>query len=167
MIDNVFQLRGTTQSVTRDATNIANNAKFGDRTLIPSIAAQRSIGVEYVNIHAPELGVSGKADGDRAMSDLTREEVKAQIDASEARTEVKIARLEGKIDLAISKLDSLRDDNKVVRTNQWVIGFGLALLIVAVATLFPAFFSIGTQVKDMVDNEVQLHFQTPPSKNNK
>jgi len=71
--------------------------------------------------------------------------VEAKIAAAEARTDTKIVRSEGKIDLVLSridvlsaKIDELRDDNRSVRANQWVIGFGLAVLIVAVAALLPS-----------------------------
>ncbi len=83
--------------------------------------------------------------------------VYAKIAAAEVRTDTKVVRLEGKIDLVLSRLDgmsakfdALRDDNRSARANQWIIGFGLAVLIVAVAALFPVFFSIGTQVRDLV-----------------
>jgi len=99
---------------------------------------------------------------DRNMSDLTIEEVQSHIGAAEARTDTKIARLEGKIDLVISKLDSAKDDSRTIRNNQWVIFFGLALLIVGVVTLFPIFFNVGAQIKDMVDSAVQSHFATKP-----
>jgi hypothetical protein len=88
----------------------------------------------------------------------------AKIAAAEARTDTKIMRLEGKVDLVLSnlsnmtsKFDALRDDNRAVRANQWVIGLGLAVLIVAVAALFPVFFSIGTQVRDLIHSEVKDH----------
>jgi hypothetical protein len=81
--------------------------------------------------------------------------VDAKIAAAEARTDTKIVRLEGKVDLVLSRLDALRDDNRAVRANQWVIGFGLAVLIVAVAALLPVFFSIGTQVREIVHSEIQ------------
>jgi hypothetical protein len=51
--------------------------------------------------------------------------------------------MERKLDLVLSKLDGVRDDNRSTRANQWVIGLGLAVLIVAVTSLFPVFFSIG------------------------
>jgi len=90
----------------------------------------------------------------------------AKIAAAEARTDTKIARLEGKLDLVVSKLDerfdglrdkidALRDENRATRANQWVIGFGLAVLIIAVAALFPVFFDLGSKVRDMVDHAVQ------------
>ncbi len=95
----------------------------------------------------------------------------AKIAAAEARTDTKIARLEGKVDLAVAKIDAigerisglserfsgLHDDNRATRANQWVIGFGLAVLIIAVAALFPVFFDLGSKVRDMVDHAVQAH----------
>jgi hypothetical protein len=81
--------------------------------------------------------------------------VDSKIAAAEARTDTKIVRLEGKVDLVLSKFDALRDEIRSLRANQWVIGFGLAVLIVAVAALFPVFFSIGTQVRDLVHSEIQ------------
>src|SRR6185437_8747135 len=90
----------------------------------------------------------------KEMTDLTREEMQARIEASEARTDTKIARIDGKLDLVLSKLDSAKSDNLVIRTNQWVIGLGLAVLIIAVFALFPVFFGLGTQIRDMVDSAV-------------
>jgi hypothetical protein len=91
------------------------------------------------------------------MADHTREEIDAKIAASEARTDTKIARLEGKLDLVLSKLDSVMGDNRVTRTNQWVIGFGLAALLITIAALLPVFFGIGVQIKDIVDHAVETH----------
>jgi hypothetical protein len=95
----------------------------------------------------------------KEMADLTREEVQLRIENSEAKNDTKIVRLESKLDLVLSKLDAAKSDNLAIRTNQWVIAFGLALLIIAVVALFPVFFSIGTQIKDMVDNAVQTHLK--------
>ena len=92
----------------------------------------------------------------------------AKVAAAEARTDTKLARLEAKLDLIVSKmderfdalrekLDGLRDDNRATRANQWVIGFGHAVLIIAVAALFPVFFDLGSKVRDMVDHAVQAH----------
>lgn len=99
------------------------------------------------------------------MSDPTREEIDAKLGASEARSDTKIARLEGKLDLVLSKLDDLnqkittteghiRDDSRTMRSSLWGIGLGLAALMVTIVALFPVFFSIGTQVKDMVEQAV-------------
>ncbi|MGO9399746.1 MAG: hypothetical protein ACLP19_18165 [Xanthobacteraceae bacterium] len=116
-------------------------------------------------------------ESDKTMADLTREEMKAEIALSEAHADTKIARMEGKLDLVLSKLDGLNvrfedarndarearttahSDNVTTRANIWVVGLGLAVLIVAVAALLPVFFSIGAQVRDLVHNEIQS--QTP------
>jgi hypothetical protein len=96
------------------------------------------------------------------MTDPTREEIAAQIRASEAVTETKIVRMEGKLDLVVAKIDGLREDNRglrednrATRANQWVIGLGLAVLIVAIAALVPVFFDLGTKISDIVDKAIQ------------
>ena len=45
---------------------------------------------------------------------------------------------------------------------KWVIGFGLAVLIIAVAALFPVFFDLGSKVRDMLDHAVQSHAVKTP-----
>jgi hypothetical protein len=96
----------------------------------------------------------------------SREEMKAEIGLAEARTDLKIARMEGKLDLVISKLDALsalaRSDNAATRGNIWFVGLGLAVLIVAVVTLFPVFFSIGIHIRDIVHAEMQSQAPAPP-----
>lgn len=86
----------------------------------------------------------------------------AKIKLSEAQTETKIARMEGKLDLVLSKLDDVRDDYRGTRANIWVVGLGLAVLIVGVAALFPSFFGMGAQIRDMVHNEIQIQIPVPP-----
>jgi Fe2+ transport system protein B len=141
------------------AANTANMAAMTDTTytgLLP----------QFLNDEIP-------ASKESNMSDMTREEMKAEIAASEARGDTKIARFEGKLDLVLAKLDSVnnsvtdkmkdvKDDVRSARANQWVIALGLAVLIVAVVTLFPVFFGIGTQLHDMVHSEVQSQIPTPP-----
>ena len=126
----------------------------------------------------PFLNDDIPASKESKMSDMTREEMKAEIAASEARGDTKIARFEGKLDLVLSKLDGVntsvsdkmkdvKDDVRAARANQWVIGLGLAVLIVAVVTLFPVFFGIGTQLRDMVHSEVQSQTPLPAPKSSK
>jgi hypothetical protein len=105
-------------------------------------------------IHAPPP-IDLPKESARVMADMSRDEIKAEIALAEARTDTKIARMEGKLDLVLSKLDGVRDDYRNTRSNQWVIGLGLAVLIIGMVALFPVFFSIGAQVRDLVHTEIQ------------
>lgn len=105
--------------------------------------------------HAERTKIKG---GDMATEGELRV---AEIAAAEARTDTKIARMEGKLDLVISKLDDVREDNRATRANQWVIGLGLAVLIVAIATLFPVFFDVGLKLGDLIEKKVQTHTTSP------
>jgi hypothetical protein len=113
------------------------------------------------------------------MADPTREEIQAQIAASEARGDTKIARLEGKLDLVISKLDGINvrfddargdarearatahSDNIATRANIWVAALGLIAAIVAIYALFPTFFDMGSKMRDLVEKEVGRVVQAP------
>jgi hypothetical protein len=111
------------------------------------------------------------------MAEHTREEVDAKLAAAEARTDTKIARIEGKLDLVLEKLTNVgeqirttdahgREDNRSTRANIWVVGVSLGILIAAIAALFPVFFGLGTQIKDMIDHAIDTHIQDtqPPKK---
>lgn len=102
------------------------------------------------------------------MADQTREEVDAKIAAAEARGDTQIVRLEGKIDLVLSKIDSLntaltsvRDDYRSIRTNIWIVGLALAAIIIAVAALFPPYFGAGLTIRDVIDHEIATHTGSP------
>lgn len=103
------------------------------------------------------------------MVEPTREEIDAKLRASSAEADTKIARMEGKLDLVLSKLDGVnsrfddvRDDYRSTRANIWVVGLGILVAIIGVAALFPVFFGIGAQVRDMVHAESQA-IQHPPN----
>jgi hypothetical protein len=90
-----------------------------------------------------------------------------KIEVAEARTDTKIARMEGKLDLVVSKidginsrLDDVRHDYRATRANIWAVGLGLAVLIVGVAALFPVFFSVGTQMRDIIDKAIDAHISS-------
>jgi hypothetical protein len=104
-------------------------------------------------------------DKDSAMGDPTREEISAQIKSSEAATETKIVRLEGKIDTLqatiLGRIDTLQ--SSVSSTKGWITGgffaiaalvvstaIGLAALIIGVATYGDALFGRGMNVRDVV-----------------
>jgi hypothetical protein len=113
----------------------------------------------YTKALLPFLNDEIPASKESKMSDMTREEMKAEIAASEARGETKIARFEGKLDLVLEKLGNVNENVRSSNNNQWVIGLGLAVLIVAMVALFPVFFGMGAQIRDMVHTEMQS--QTP------
>ena len=84
------------------------------------------------------------------MPEQTREEIDAKFAAVEARTDTKIVRIDGKLELILTKMTDLsaqiqaikihgREDARSTRNTIWGAGVGLAILIVAVAALFPVF----------------------------
>jgi hypothetical protein len=179
--DNVFPFRANRQDITREL-NIGNS-RVNEPRLIPPIGPGPYKVSEYANIYSTEVNTAQvKVSGESAMSDVTREEVESRIETSEARTELKIVRLEGKLDLVLSRLDTIREDNRTMResarednriilesvrqdgratkANIWVIGIGLAVLIVSMVALFPVFFGLGTQVRDIIDSSVHSHLQS-------
>lgn len=90
----------------------------------------------------------------------------AEIAAAEARTDTKIVRLEGKLDLVLSKIDSadahsserfqkVLDDGRHTRANAIVIGVSLALLIIGVVAAAPVVFDMGMKVHDIVEKIIE------------
>jgi hypothetical protein len=137
---------------------------------IPNAASIEAMQFNLQGNTAPRFNLQGTA----AKFDLQRKNpmsssddlTDAKIASVEARTDTKIARMEGKLDLVVSKidginsrLDDVRNDYRATRANIWVVGLGLAILIVGVAALFPVFFSIGTQVRDIIGKEIQQHIE--------
>ena len=111
----------------------------------------------------------GTRSGGGNVSDVTKDELRLSVEASEARTDAKFARLDGKIDLLIGKVDALniriddvRADGRSTRANIWVVAFGLAALIVAALVGFPSIFNMGTQLRGMVQKEVQMVLPSLP-----
>ena len=60
----------------------------------------------------------------------TAGEIQAQIAASEARGKANLARLEGKLDLVLAKLNDVQEGSRRTRNNAILIGVSLALLII-------------------------------------
>jgi hypothetical protein len=104
------------------------------------------------------------------MNDPTRDEINAIIKASEAGTETKIARLEGKIDtlatMLLGRLDALRDDvrksDEYNRTTRWMLFgtflagiFAIAALIIDMATYGDSLFGRGMNVRDVVQSVIK------------
>jgi hypothetical protein len=85
--------------------------------------------------------------------------VNAKIEAAEARTDTKIARLEGKLDLVLSKLDDQKDDGRHTRNNVILVGVSLALLIIGSVAIAPVIFDLGSKFRETVTKEVQEQVQ--------
>lgn len=100
------------------------------------------------------------------MSDLSREEVQAHIAASEARSETKLARLEGKLDLVLQAVQSeqgeARDRHRALIANNWVIFGALVVILGIMVTVAPVVFDMGFKWRETITKEVQD--RTPPPK---
>lgn len=120
----------------------------------------------YQNVNVDEQKYHGVDMAPPNDNDL----VDAKIAASEARSETKLARLEGKIDTAVAtllgELHGLRDD--VRQTDQYSRGtrsvifvtivtatIALGGLIVAMATYGDALFGRGMNVRDVIQSTVK------------
>jgi hypothetical protein len=78
----------------------------------------------------------------------------AKIAAAEARTDTKIVRLEGKLDLVISKLDlinesyrGVKEGQRAVITNIWVVFAALAAIILGSIAAAPLIFDLGMRLR--------------------
>jgi hypothetical protein len=144
-----------------------------DRTLYES--ANSSVVADYFQERLdfgqeePQGQVTQTAHGDD-VGDPTREEIKLQGDAIEARTDTKVVRLEGKLDTiaatitgkidALShELDRSRDETRDSRLilMATIIGAALAIggLIVTMALYGDALFGRGMNVRDVVQAVVK------------
>jgi hypothetical protein len=91
----------------------------------------------------------------------------AEIAAAEARTDTKIVRLEGKLDLVINKIDSadrnVLESRRAVIANAWVIAGVMAVVIGIVATIFPVFFDLGMKSREAITKEIQEQMHKAPA----
>jgi hypothetical protein len=111
---------------------------------------------------------SGSADDNQTLGDdmagPTREEYDAKLKTVAAETDTKLARLEGKMDLILSKFDGVREDNRHIRNNQLATFIGLGLLIVGIATFAPTIFDLGSKFRETIAKEVQERMLHPAPK---
>lgn len=91
-----------------------------------------------------------------ADRDDIREEIKDKLAAAEARTEVKITALNGKIDQVLTKIDGIdsrfgemRDDARVTRTNIWVATGIIVAVIGVLYAAFPAMVDFGIKIGEI------------------
>lgn len=93
----------------------------------------------------------------------------AEIAAAEARTDTKIARIEGKLDLVLesvrSSRDEARDNRRAVIANAWVIFGALIVFIGIIITVAPAILEFGFKWRETITNEVHEQVsRVPPAK---
>ena len=113
---------------------------------------------------------SGSTDDNQTLGDdmagPTREEYDAKLKTVAAETDTKLVRLEGKMDLILSKLDVVREDNRQLRNdvredhrhtrnNQIATFIGLALLIIGIVAVAPAIFDLGSKFRETITKEIQ------------
>jgi hypothetical protein len=91
--------------------------------------------------------------------------VDAKIAAAEARTDTKIVRLEGKMDLVIESLRSsraeARDNRRAVIGNLWVIFGSIVAILAILVTVAPVIFDMGFRLRETVTKEVQDRIPAP------
>jgi hypothetical protein len=123
---------------------------------------------EEVNNTESSASTTRVIESDVPMDGQNSELIDAKIAACEARGEVKLARLEGKIDVMIANQASLKDGVNSVKNTVWTVGAIVVTVIVAsialVVALVPPSVTFGTQMRDMVQREVesQKRSDTPP-----
>ncbi|HYI39093.1 MAG TPA: hypothetical protein VE053_02115 [Allosphingosinicella sp.] len=97
-------------------------------------------------------GGGGTSGGmDRALVD-------AKISASEARTDTKFAKLEGKIDLLVERSTDARTEARSTRRTVVGTGLSIAALLVAVFTLYNNSFTLGSRVDEVARVEARQAF---------
>ena len=104
-----------------------------------------------------------------AQRDVSREEIKDKLAAAEARTEVKITALNGKLDQVLTKIDGInsrfgeiRDDGRATRTNIWVAAGIIVAVIGVLYAAFPGIVDFGVKLGEI--KHAQETSRTPPAK---
>ena len=87
--------------------------------------------------------------------------VDAKIAAVEARTDTKIVRLEGKLDLVLSKIGDVREGQRWVVANIWVVFAALAAIIIGSIAAAPAIFDLDVRVRETITKEIQERMPAP------
>jgi roadblock/LC7 domain-containing protein len=163
----VFEKSGNAQRAPAQAPLAdvrARLAEFAQEQIAPHVNDNVSLLASNTSISTSQMvygDVFGRSKDSAKMSDLTREEIQAQIAASEARGDTRVVRLEGKIDTLtatiIGKLDAANEkmsaDHEYNRTTRWVmVGLAIAIggLMVGMATYGDAMFGRGMSVRDVV-----------------
>jgi hypothetical protein len=84
--------------------------------------------------------------------------IDAKIAASEARTETKFAKLEGKIDILVERSTDARTEARSTRRTVIGTGFSIAALVIAIFTLYSNSFTLGSRVDEVARIEARQTF---------
>ena len=140
---------------------------IGRRTA--ELLAERGFHIAILDLKEPRATIEAiEKHGGKVFAftgDITREEIKAQHEAIEARTDTKIVRLEGKLDLVIQsvqagRVETLESRNAVIASQRGVIAniwVGIAIVvavIVAFFTVTPMYFDQGFHLRETITQEV-------------
>ncbi|HEX8214569.1 MAG TPA: hypothetical protein VF582_03755 [Allosphingosinicella sp.] len=107
----------------------------------------------------PPLKGGGGGGTSRGMDNAL---IDSKIAASEARTDTKFAKLEGKLDLILERVETVKEQSTDARsearaTRRTVIGTGVSLgaLLIAIFTLYTNSFNLGARVDDIARIEAR------------
>jgi hypothetical protein len=81
--------------------------------------------------------------------------IDAKIAASEARTDTKFAKLEGKIDILVERSTDARTEARTTRRTVIGTGLSVAALLVAIFTLYSNSFTLGSRVDEVARIEAR------------
>lgn len=91
----------------------------------------------------------------------------AEIAAAEARTDTKIVRLEGKLDLVINKIDTAdrnaADNRRAIIANGWVIFGAMIVFIGIIVTIAPLILDFGFKLRETITKEIHDQSQAVPT----
>jgi hypothetical protein len=91
----------------------------------------------------------------------------AEIAAAEARTDTKIVRLEGKLDLVLETVkvsrEEARDNRRAVIANGWVIFGALVIIIGVLYTTAPILLDLGFKWRETIAKEIQERLPPAPA----
>jgi hypothetical protein len=154
-----------------NADGIRNIQSKGEITPIMPLSANTKSIANTGNVLFLPTSISTGVMASKEMADVTREEIQARIDASEAKNDTKIVRLEGKLDLVLQAVQSSRHDvletAKISRqeandNRRWVVGniwllFAAVVAVIAIlVTVAPVIFDMGVKWRETITSEINM-----------
>jgi len=131
----------------------------------PDNLREAMLAAVLVNDTNAQLTLLGAVAAPKSPAVTTDPTIDAKIAASEARTDTKFAKLEGKLDLIVASLETVKsqavDAKAEARTTRRYVvgtGFSLAALLLGIFALYANAFNIGTRVDDIARTRSQQTF---------